>query len=610
MTDKLHDYYEKELAFVHQTANEFAKQNPATASRLQLNGNTTDDPLVARLLSGFAYQNARIQQKLHDDFPELTDAMLETLYPHYLRPIPSFSITQFQPSKDLDGVCRIDAQTELQTELFNGQSCKFRTSYPVDILPIRVDSASLMARPFIAPGSNDISGASAVLKISLKTLSNDINFCDLTLDNIRFFLQGQNPHVYALYDLLFTQCTQVVIANGEGDPNPVFIDSDCIKQVGFNISEGLLPYPDNSFIGYRLLTEFFSFPEKFHFVDFGGIGEKITEHYSDTLNIYCYLAQDNQELEKQISSEMFALGCTPVVNLFKQPADPINLTHQQYQYPVVPDARRTSGLEIYSIDSVGAISNSGEYTPYRPFYGIQHTQSRDGDSAFWFSQRRSVVEGEHRNEQASEIDIMLVNLEFDPHFAAQDTLDLSLTCTNRNLPKKLPTGSGQPYLAVVDGDAPVTQIRSVVPPTHTIRPPQRERAYWRLISHLNLNHLSLSSSPGSCDALKEILRLYNFKDSASTRNIIDSITSIKTKSITAPIEIEDTVALCRGTEVHLELDSMMLSGISPLLFSSVLERFFGLYCSINSFTRLITTLSGKDGELKRWPPRAGEKALV
>jgi type VI secretion system protein ImpG len=92
--------------------------------------------------------------------------------------------------------------------------------------------------------------------------------------------------------------------------------------------------------------------------------------------------------------------------------------------------------------------------------------------------------------------------------------------------------------------------------------------------------------------------------------MIEAIQSLVTKPITAPIQIEDTVALCRGTEVHIELDPMMLAGTSPLLFASVLERFLGLYCSINSFTRLITTLSGKDGELKRWPPRAGEKALV
>jgi len=131
-----------------------------------------------------------------------------------------------------------------------------------------------------------------------------------------------------------------------------------------------------------------------------------------------------------------------------------------------------------------------------------------------------------------------------------------------------------------------------------------------LISHLNLNHLSLSNGGGSAEALKEILRLYDFRDSASTRNMIDSIVAIHTHPITAPIQIEGLVSLCRGTQIELTLDPIMLAGTSPLMFASVLERFFGLYGSINSFTRLAIQLSGKDGEFKRWPPRAGEKALI
>ncbi len=610
MSDKLLAHYEKELAFIHQSAGEFAKQHPAAAGRLQLSANTVDDPLVARLLSGFAYMNSRIQQKLTDDFPELTDAMLDTLYPHYLRPIPSLSVLQFEPDPQLDTITRIEKGTLLETDSFQGQTCRFTSSYPADICPFTIDSASLIPRPFIAPGSNDIAGAGSVLKLSLSTLSEDLNFSDLSLEKLRLFLRGQPQHIYPLYELLLTKTLKVVVAHSETDPHPRFLEADIIKQVGFEADEDLLPYPDTSFTGYRLLTEFFAFPEKFQFLDIVDLQDAITEEYGNTLNLYFYLQEGDPELEHQISAKMFALGCTPAINLFEQTADPIPLNHTEYQYHVVPDARRTEALEIYNIESVGSTNSEGVYTPYKRFYGIQHSQSGDSTQGFWFSRRRGVVEGEHRNESASEVDISLVDLDFNPHQVQNETLDLQLTCSNRNLPKKLPNGQGQPLLQIVDGDAPAERISSIVPPTTTLRPPQRERGYWRLISHLNLNHLSLSNGGGSTDALKEILRLYDFRDSAGTRNMIEAIQRIQTKPITAPIQIEDTVALCRGTEVHLELDPMMLSGTSPLMFASVIERFLGLYCSINSFTRLITTLTGKDGELKRWPPRAGEKALL
>ena len=45
-----------------------------------------------------------------------------------------------------------------------------------------------------------------------------------------------------------------------------------------------------------------------------------------------------------------------------------------------------------------------------------------------------------------------------------------------------------------------------------LRPPQRKGAYWRLLSHLNLNHLSLADEAEGRQALQEILRLYDFSE--------------------------------------------------------------------------------------------------
>ena len=610
MSDRLLYHYEKELAFIKQSAGDFARQHPSVAESLKLGSDAVDDPLVARLLSGFAFLNARIQQKLSDDFPELTDAMLETLYPHYLRPIPSMAIVQFSPAEDLDGRETVPAGTLLDTTAQDGQECRFSTSYPVELWPLRIESAQLMPRPFIAPGSFDIQGAAAVLKISLKTLSADLNIAEMGLSQLRFFLRGQAQHVHPLYDLILTKCFKVVIANGEGDPHPVIFNPDCLQQVGFGTDEGILPYPQESFKGYRLLTEFFAFQEKFQFIDVTQLDQAIRDSYSDTLNIYLYLRESDSELEHQVNAGAFALNCTPVVNLFEMSADPVPLTHTESRYPVVPDSRRREGLEVYSILEAGATDSDGNYIPYRPFYGINHSRNQDKKAAFWLTHRRQVMEGDHRNELASETDISLVDLNFNPFAVSDQNLELRLLCSNRNLPKKLPSGAGQPLFEVVDDEYPTERISCVVAPGATIRPPLRERGYWRLISHLNLNHLSLSQGSGSVDALKEILRLYDFRDSASTRNMIDAIVAIHTKPVTAPIQIDGMVAMCRGTQIELVLDPVMLAGTSTMIFSSVLEHFFGLYGSINSFTKLIVTLNGKVGEFKRWPPRAGEKALI
>ncbi|MET4696831.1 type VI secretion system baseplate subunit TssF [Endozoicomonas lisbonensis] len=610
MSEKLLPLYEKELAFIQQSAGEFARRHPSVAGALQLDTDTVEDPLVAQLLSGVAYLNARIQQKLDDEFPELTEAMLETLYPHYLRPFPSMTILQFEPEALLDAPAVVASGTLLDTEQVSGNGCRYSTCYDVIIPAVKLDSASLMPRPFIAPGSNQVTDANAVLKLAFSTLGEESVVAEAMGDSLRFFLKGQPQHVYPLYDLLLTKAVRMVVARDDNDPHPVYLDPELIEAVGFAEEEGLIPYPDNAFPGYRLLTEYFVFPEKFLFIDINGLDDALKDNDSQQFHLYLYLEESADELEQQLSASFFAMGCTPATNLFPMRAEPVALDHARYEYPVVADIRRREELEIWSINSVTSSDTSGKIREFTPFYSYRHQQAESGQSAFWMTRRRGVLEGEHFNEHASDVSIRLVDLEFNPFAEKEGVLHLQTLCTNRNYPKKLPSGGGQPGFFIVDGDAPTERISSITPPTSVVRPPMKEGAYWRLISHLNLNVLSLSRGTESCEAFKEILRLYNFRETASSRNLIESVRSMDTRTITAPIPIDNTVALCRGTEVELELDTMMLAGTSPLLFSSVIERFLGAYCSINSFVRLIVTLTGQEGEFKRWPPRAGDKALL
>src|SRR6516164_3155927 len=96
MSDVLYPYFERELTFIRQFAQEFASQYPAAAGRLLLEPNQSRDPHVERLIESFALLAGRIHHKLDDEFPELTDALLGILYPHYLAPIPSMAVLQFE----------------------------------------------------------------------------------------------------------------------------------------------------------------------------------------------------------------------------------------------------------------------------------------------------------------------------------------------------------------------------------------------------------------------------------------------------------------------------------------------------------------------------------
>ncbi len=611
MADELLPYYEKELAFIRQMGTEFAKEHPKVAGRLGINADTIEDPHVSRLVEGFAYLNARIQHKLDDDFPELTDSLLNVVFPHYLRPIPSMCITQFTPDEEqLDAKFTVKRDTLIETEHFQGEHCRFTLTYDVNLFPIKVASAQLLGRPFTTPGSASMRGAGGVLKLSLETFTPEITFPEIGLDSLRFYLRGQPQHIHPLYKLLMRDVVGIVLSAPDQGSQPVYLKNDLIQPVGFGKDEGMLPYPPTSFLGYRLLTEFFVFPEKFMFADLTGLETKIPDDTESKLDIYIYLKESDVELEHNINEESFALNCAPMINLFKQNADPIRLDHTQLEYQIVPDSRRPKGFEVYSVDNVTASTPAGDKKTFLPFYGLAHEHQDSDDHAFWYASRRSAKLGYLERDEGTDVFLNLVDLDFNPNIPDDRTLSLELMCSNRDQPAKMPYNLEHPKLQCVDSAPPCTKIRCITQPSKTVRPPLRNRARWRLLSHLNLNHLSLTGGESATNALKEILRLYDFKDSSVSKGLVESIMAVNARQISAPLNIDGHATMCRGVEVEITLNEELLTGSSSYLYASILEHFFALYCSVNSFSRVLVKINNKEGYLKKCPPRAGERAFL
>lgn len=611
MADELLPYYEKELAYIRQMGAEFAKEHPKVAGRLGINADSIEDPHVSRLIEGFAYLNARIQHKLDDDFPELSDAILSVVFPHYQRPIPSISIVQFTPDEEqLDAKFTVDRGTTIETETFQGEHCKFTLSYDVEMQPIRLTDAKLIGRPFTTPGSAAVKGAAGVLKLSFETFAADLALGDLDLSRLRFYLKGQSQHIHPLYQLLLNECVGVVAASGDDDTQPVYLSPNTISAVGFDKDEGLLPYPAASFLGYRLLTEFFAYPDKFMFVDFNELDKFTATRGGNTLNLYIYLKNSDIELEHNINRDSFVLNCAPMVNLFAHTADPIKLDHTQSEYQIVPDMRRPKGFEVYSVDKVISSTSSGKKKEFLPFYGLRHEHQSNEDHAFWIANRRHAKLGFQERDDGTDVFLSLVDLDFNPNVPEDRNLSLTLTCSNRDQPAKMPFNMEHPILQCVDSAPPCSKIRCVTQPSQAVRAPLRNRARWRLISHLNLNHLSITGGDNATLALKEILRLYDFKDSSVSRGLVESIVSVHAKQISAPLNIDGHATMCRGVEIEVVLDELMLTGSSTFLYATVLEHFFALYCSVNSFSRVLIKLKNKEGYLKKCPPRAGERVFL
>jgi type VI secretion system protein ImpG len=605
MGDELLPYYNDELSYIRDLATEFAKDHPKIAGRLRISPDAIEDPHVARLIEAFAYLNARIRFKLDDDFPELTDALLGVLYPHYLAPIPSMSIIQLRAAADLTAPYLLKQGVEVETEPIDGEPCRFRTCYPVTLWPLQVDAASVSGSALGAPSISALSEVASVLKLTLSCVSEQLALSELGPESLRFYLRGQGQYVFPLYELLFNDLIGVAVAEPGLAVARALLPPSSVTPVGFERNEGMLPYPPQAFIGYRLLTEFFAFPQKFLFFDLTGLAGALAGSGS-RVEVYFYFRRNVAELEQKVDASTFALGCTPMVNLYRKRAEPIQLDQALAEYRVVPDARRPKASEVYSVDSVVATGPDGAKATYAPFFGTTHGTAQDDQRQYWKVARRPAPSG----NPGSEVFLSVVDLELNPSAPAKWVAHLETTCLNRDLPARLPFGGGEPRLRLAEGVAAIERVECLTAPTRTLRPPTGHGGMWRLISHLTLNHLSITEHDQGAAALREILKLYDFRESAETRAMIEGVVSVDSRQVIARVPGLGGGALVRGIEVNLELDPKRFAGSGAFLLASVLERFLALYCTVNSFTRLVATLRGRDGVLRKWQPRAGEKTLL
>ena len=619
MLEQLLPYYERELGYLRELSGEFARRYPKIARRLSLEGDQCEDPHVERIIEAFAFLTARIHRKLDDEFPEITEAFMQVLYPHYTRPFPSCTILQFDTDSDnpeIGARYTVPRHHPAISPPVAGMSCRFRTCYDVDLYPLTLKSAGVRlasASEYLRRIAPD---AAAAITLEFDT-QGAFPLAQIKLDKLRFFLDGEPALMHLLYELLLTRALRVRIDDGTDDPGKtVILPATALSAAGFGADESLLDADDRTFAGFRLLSEYFAFPDKFLFVDLAGLDARPLQHSGTKLRVQVMLSaypdtERHNRLSQTLAPHNFKLGCTPAINLFQHAAEPIRLSHHHASYPVVADGRRQLAYEVISIDAVTSVEKNGDQASFHdipPFYSILHHTRDEPQKAFWYATREASV---REHDKGTDVEIAFVDLDFSPQRPDAEVLSINLTCSNRDLPAQLPFGgstSGTHTDFVLPQVSVVKRVRPLRKPTPTLRPPIKRGLQWRLISHLSLNHLSIVSQ--GKEALQEMLALYNHTSSQSAARLIQGITSIHSEPAVTRVAGKHFSGFVRGMDVTLTVDEQAFVGAGGVLFGSVMERFLALYCGPNSFTRLALRSQQQEQEIARWPARTGEALVI
>ena len=625
MDPRLLRYYNLELQHLRETGAEFAEQFPKVAARLGMHGLEVADPYVERLLEGVGFLAARVHLKLDAEFPRFTQALLEIVYPHYLAPTPSMLVAQLKPDlndPNLASGPRVPRGT-MMTSVANSDdatSCEFQTAQDVTLWPVEVVSASYFAfAPDLPlntlPVAQRIRGG---VRIKLKTTAG-LKFSQLPLDRLRFYLTGGDEAANKLYELCLSTTVGALVVPGKGAAKwHEFIPASAIRPVGFSDDEALLPATLRSFQGYRLLQEYFSFPQRYRFVDVTGLAGAIKRVDGDQLELVVLLGRGDATLESVVDGSNLALFCTPAINLFHKRADRIHVGDSAYEYHVVADRTRPLDFEVYSVtDVVGHGIGTDSEQRFLPLYSAYTSDRAHHESAYFTTRRepRLVSTAEKRRGSrssyiGSEVFLSLVDPVNTPFAGDLRQLSVETLCTNRDLVLQMPLGTGRTDLTL-EVAAPVSSVRVVSGPSRPYAPLADGAVAWRAISHLSLNYLSLvqSTAEQGAAALRDLLQLYAPEADVSARRQIEGIRSTQVKRVVRRLRGPGPLAFGRGVEITVLVEELAFEGGSAYLLGAVLDEYFARHVSINSFTETVLR-SANRGEINRWVPHWGARPTL
>jgi type VI secretion system protein ImpG len=393
---RLLHHYNKELQYMQEVGGEFAKHFPKIAGRLGMEGLECADPYVERLLEGFAFLTARIQLELEKEFPRFSQHLLEIVYPDYLAPLPSMAVVHMEPDmSDSDLAEGFVVNRGMSLKSGHGPNmqtrCEYRTAHDLTLYPISIIEADYLptraslANLGIKPGRE----VSAGLRLTFET-AKGVSVSDLNMDELPLFLAGRGTTPLSVYEqLMGGTCGLSVVSGSRSDRQVTNLSPGQVKPYGFEPDQAMLNYRSRSFEGYRLLREYFAFPERFRFINFTGLKGALRSVEGQKFHIVVHLSNRSNDLENVIDKSNFLPFCTPAINLFPKRADRININDRDNEFHVIADRSRPMDYEIHHVTEVtGYGTSSGDKKNFLPFYGLKDEHMPKEDAAFYSVQRK------------------------------------------------------------------------------------------------------------------------------------------------------------------------------------------------------------------------------
>ncbi|TWI60629.1 type VI secretion system protein ImpG [Pseudoduganella lurida] len=573
--DKLLPYYERELALLRRYQQDAAHKYPRLARLLG-----AADPANERIMQGVALLCARTAYKLDHALEPVTAGLLSAQEPYYLRALPSCSIVQLDRPTG-SHVTTIPRGTELKTTM--APVCRFRTAYDVISAPVVVTSAAFVNRVDVPASLRLPDGLGG--RLTMTIASSDASF-DLAAAAVplRLYIDADGPVRTAVFDTLFTRTLCTVVESGGKWRKLAGLP---IKPIGFGSDEALLPVHRRQNAPLRMLTEYFLLSEKFAFFD---VDLKPLLDRADTreLTLHFLLPDLSQAPASRhlrtLSGEMLRTRCTPVINLFARKAMPIRLKPRRTTYPLTVAHGGEAPAIVYGVK---AVQLRHRETPTVALGGLHAAHHARGDF-HWIERHANPTLG-----MAEEISF--VDRDEQPFHVNGGTADIDVTCTNGDLPARLPP------CGLSAGDvAAGCPIRMLRPPTRPGILADERDGHLKIIQALVPRYMQMARFE-ELPALLDLLRLHALPDDPVTERQLSGILGLTSRDIVGWMRLEHSSMLANGVTVNVTIDETAFVERSIFVLALILDQLLACSTAANNFTQI--TVLASDGEVRLQLPR-------
>ncbi|OUO93849.1 type VI secretion system baseplate subunit TssF [Cloacibacillus sp. An23] len=561
---------------LHEGAREFARKYPAVAPMLLEQGG---DPDAERILEGTAYLCAKIHERLDQTAPELIQTLLREVFPESVMPVPSMAVMRFSLSPGFTEPLAVPRGTQLASRPIGGVSCLYSTMWDLDVLPLEVASTESETR-------SDMSGE---VTVTLRAAAPLERFLPDSLD---FHLVGSYAQASQRLLALLTRLESVSVASGASS---VSLPASALSIKRPPLEDLRLPQRRAANRSYMSLVRYFCCPDHLTAFSLSGLKRLPLAESSRELRVTFRFGPSVAPLPA-FSDGSFAVNTVSACNIFSVHSEPIQVDFTQEEYRIYPHVKERQYVDILGVTDVAAVRRGGRAERCRPYglygesrggmlYSVRYTMPEDGAvSEYYLSMPR-------RPDSTDGFDERVVSME--------------LICCNRGIPNRLLQGD---ICRPTDSSPSKASFENVTAPSATLSPPTDESLQWRFLAQMNANLLPVASA----EALRQTLSLYAPRSGDAPELAVACAKRCQSVRSFSSCGEERLFRgrMLRGRRLDLELDPAGFVSDGDLwLFADSLDQFLAEFAAMNTYTRLVLTVSGA-GERWEWTPRLGTRRLI